>query len=129
MLKRAALALLLAIPALAADFRARFTGSMLDVYVAESINAPADIPGAPAVDNRLIVSVKTTDDLAHAVSVWVMVRLDDGTRTTRRAIMERTGDERLVFTFSLGERRPVEVVSIHVDNLRKSFSDTMVRSY
>lgn len=129
MLKRAALALLLAIPALAADFRARFTGSMLDVYVAESINSPADIPGAPATDNRLIVSVKTTDDLAHAVSVWVMIRLDDGTRTTRRAIMERTGDERLVFNFSLGERRPVEVVDIRVDNLRKSFTDSIARAY
>lgn len=128
-MKSLVLALLLTLPTFSADFRAHFAGSTLDVYVAESVNEPANIPGAPAADNCLIVTVKTSDDMAHAVSVWVMLRLDDGTRTTRHAIMGRSNDERLVFKFSLGDRRPIEVVDIHVDNLRKSFADVIVRSY
>lgn len=137
MLKLAALAALLTISASAADFRAHFTGASLDVYVAEIASARADVPGAPNTDNRLIVTVKTSDDLAHAVSVWIMVRLDDGTRTTRRAILARPywtdgvaiSDDRLAVTFSLGDRRIVEVVDIRVSNLRESFADSVSRAY
>lgn len=129
-MKRAALALLLfTLPMFSASFRAHLVGSTLDVYVGSSTTEQAsDIPGAPAPDNKLIVSVKSSDDSAQAVMVWVMVRLDDQTRTTRSAVMRCDGGL-LVFEFSLGVRRPIELVDIRVDNLRKVFADALAVSY
>ena len=128
MLKRAALLFALTLSLSAADLRVRFTGPTLDVYVSESVERSADIPDAPPASNHLIVSVKTADESAVAVMIRVVVRLDDQTRIARTAVAQRTGDARLVFRFPLGERRAVEVVDIHVDNLRKTLTDVIVEA-
>lgn len=118
--------LLLTSAAFCGEFRSHLVGSMLDVYVSYSTEKPADIPDAGPERNHIIVSVKTTDDYAQAVMVWVMVRLDDQTRTTRTAVLQRKpGENRLVFRLPLGERRPIELIDIRVDNLRKTFLDVL----
>lgn len=119
-----------AVPSLAEDFRAHLRGSSLDVYVSEAREASADAPGAPPADNRLVVTVKTADEQAVAVMVWIMVRLDDKTRTTRTAVLQRKpGEDWLAFRFSLGEHRPIEVVDIKVDNLHRTHGDSIVPVY
>lgn len=126
-MKRAALALALTAAAWGGDFSRHLAGSTLDVYVGESVEC-STVPGSTP-ERSLVVSVKTADDSAQAIMVWVMVRLDDQTRTARTAVIQRSGDNRLVFRFPLGDRRPTELVDIRVDNLRKAGADIIAPAY
>lgn len=127
-MKTLLIAIVAATAAFAGDFRTHLVAPTLDVYVSYSSEKPADIPGDTTERNHLVVSVKSSDDSAHAVMVWIMIRLDDQTRTTRTAILPRHQNQ-LVFRFPLGERRPIELVDIRVDNLRKALTEPLVTAY